>query len=197
MSDLCPPLIPSGIERVGARTRYRRLVPDVNGEKLAFSLSLFLSLFLFLSFSLFFVVRTMLGLSWFSPSDNRLSITGGLTALKCVPSVTVRQFLQYISRIAYFFRDLVTFVASCFNSNDVLDLKAKRKAIFYYGSKENSMTIEWIQMLEPVATRSFLPFISSIYFRFILNQCFYSFENSNFPLCQYCESYNNKLHEIG
>lgn len=135
------------------------------------------SLSLLLSFSLFLVVRTMRGLSWFSPSDNRLSITGGLAALKCVPSVTARQFLQYISRIAYFFRDPVTFVASCFNSNDVLDLKAKRKAIFYYGSKENSMTIEWIQMPAPVATWPLFLFISSIYFRFILNRCFYSFEN--------------------
>lgn len=95
-----------------------RLVPDVNGEKLAFSASLSLSRRPDNARAkLIFAIRQ-------SIIDNgRIS-----DPFKCVPSVTARQFLQYISRIVYFFRDLVTFVANCFNSSDILELKAKRRA---------------------------------------------------------------------
>ena len=87
MSDLCPPLIPSGIERVGGAHEVPSAYTRRNGEKL-FSLSL--------------VVRTARGLSRFSLANDRLSITGGLTGVKTCPVGRIRQFLQYISQIVYF-----------------------------------------------------------------------------------------------
>lgn len=50
---------------------------------------------------LFLVARTARGLSRFSPSDDRLSITG-LTGVKTCPVGRAQQFLQCISRIVYF-----------------------------------------------------------------------------------------------
>lgn len=120
MSDLCPPLIPTGIERIGERegekwrhTKYHRLVPAVMKKNSPLPISF---------------RPNSVALSRFSPFSDRLSITGGLTTLKCVPSCVrhgrCARFctVHFVDCVDLSRRPRRACRASCrFNSNDTLD----------------------------------------------------------------------------
>lgn len=140
MSDLCPPLIPSGIERVGARAHVPAACTGRNGEKLSRTLSISrvgLDPDSARAKSIFAVRRSII--------DN-----GQINGVKMCPGRRARRLLQCISRIAYFSRPRasspplrrVVSIRATFPTWQSSRRRVYSKLLPCYGSKANSMTAE-------------------------------------------------------